>query len=154
MARDRNSDFRRRPFIAALSVAAAFALSTGAVFAQEEGVSVKDAWVRAVPPSQKITAAYMVIENYIGAEMTLESASSDIADKTEIHQMSSRDGMMTMQMMKTVTIASRTKVTLKPGGIHLMLIGLKEPIRSGEIIPIRLNFGDGQVVVTEARVQE
>jgi len=117
-----------------------------------KGIFVNNAWVQAMPPSQKTTAAYMVIVNNSNKEIILDSASSDIAGATEIHQMSDMNGMMNMAMASNIHIPALGKVTLKPGGFHIMLINLKKPVNKGDVIPITLHFQDGSSIIIKADV--
>ncbi len=116
-------------------------------------MSVKDVWVRAVPPSQKITAAYLTIVNGSDEEIVLESASSEAAASVEIHEMKSQDGMMAMQRLPQLSVAAGSESQLKPGGIHLMLIGLRRPLTEGEPVLLKLMFGGGLELVVQAEVK-
>jgi periplasmic copper chaperone A len=115
-------------------------------------IFVSNAWVQAMPPSQTTTAAYMTIANNSQKEAVLVSASSDIAGAVEIHQMSDMNGMMNMAMVANIHIPAQGKVTLKPGGYHVMLIDLKKPVNKDDIVPIILHFQDGTVIVVNAKV--
>ncbi len=118
-----------------------------------KNIFVSDAWVQAMPPSQTTTAAYMVITNNSPKEALLVSASSDIAGACEIHQMSDMNGMMKMVMISDLQIPGLGKVTLKPGGFHIMLINLKKPVNKGDIVPITLHFQDGSAIVVNAQAK-
>lgn len=117
-------------------------------------IFVSNAWVQAMPPSQKTTAAYMVITNNSPKEIILTSASSDIAGATEIHQMSDMNGMMNMAMVSNVRIPALGRVVLKPGGFHIMLINLKKPVNKGDIVPITLHFQDGGSIMVMGNVRD
>jgi copper(I)-binding protein len=116
-------------------------------------ISVSNAWVQAMPPSQKITAAYMTITNNFSQEAVLVSASSDIAGATEIHQMSTMNGMMHMAMAASLHIPALGKVSLRPGAYHIMLIDLKKPVNKGDTVPITLHFQDGSAIIVNAQVK-
>lgn len=116
-------------------------------------IFVSDAWVQAMPTSATNSAAYMVIVNNSPKEISLVSASSDIAGSTEIHQMSDMDGMMNMAMVGQVHIPAQGKVALQPGGFHVMLIDLKKPLHKGDIVPITLRFQDGSTIIVSAQVK-
>jgi len=117
-----------------------------------KNIFVSNAWVQAMPPSQTTTAAYMTITNNSNKETVLISASSEIAGATEIHQMSDMNGMMHMAMSPNVHIPALGKVTLQPGGFHIMLIDLKKPLNKGDIVPITLRFQDGGSTIVNAQV--
>ena len=128
-----------------------------ATYAYADGLSkvifVNNAWVQAMPPSQKTTAAYLVIANNSTKEVVLVSASSNIAETTEIHQMSDMNGMMKMDMVASVHIPAQGKVAFKPGSYHIMLINLKKAVHKGDIIPITLHFKNGGIVIVKAVVK-
>jgi copper(I)-binding protein len=117
-------------------------------------IAVSNAWVQAMPPIQKTTAAYMVITNNSQKQVVLVSASSDIAGAAEIHQMSDMDGMMKMAKMTDVHIPAQGHVTFKPGGFHIMLINLKKPVNKGDTVLITLHFQDGSSIIANADVRD
>lgn len=108
-------------------------------------IFVSNAWVQAMPPSQKTSAAYMTIKNNSAREVVLVSASSDVAGAVEIHQMSDMGGMMNMAMVSNIHVPALGSVILRPGGFHIMLINLKKAVNKGDIVPITLHFQDGGV---------
>ena len=116
-------------------------------------IFVSNAWVQAMPPSQTTTAAYMTITNNSQKEIILVKASSDIAAAAEIHHMSDTNGMMTMGMVLSVHVPALGKVTLQPGGFHVMLIHLKKVVNKGDIVPIKLYFQDGREVLIQAQAK-
>ena len=118
-----------------------------------KNIFVSDVWVQAMPPSQTNTAAYMVITNNSPKEAIIVSASSDIAGATEIHQMSDMDGMMNMAMVANLHVPAQSKLTLHPGGFHIMLINLKKPVNKGDIVPVTLHFQDGSAIIVKAIVR-
>jgi periplasmic copper chaperone A len=112
-------------------------------------VLVRDAWVQEGPPSQTITAAYMTIENHSGGDISLRSASTEVAQTVELHKMELVDGMMKMHRVKTIDIPAGGTAELKPGGYHLMVIGLKKELKQGDKVTITLEFsGDLRKTIT------
>jgi copper(I)-binding protein len=136
-----------------IAVFAVFFLALAHASALSNEVVVSDAWVQAMPPSQTTTAAYMVITNNAAKEAVLVSASSDIAQTTEIHQMSEMNGMMNMAKVPSIQIPALGKVALKPGGFHIMLINLKKTLNKGDRVAITLHFQNETDVVVNAKVQ-
>ncbi|HYX30517.1 MAG TPA: copper chaperone PCu(A)C [Pyrinomonadaceae bacterium] len=106
-------------------------------------VAIRNGWIQEGPPSQKITAAYMVIENHGHADITLQSASTPIAQTTELHKMELTDGIMKMRRVDSINIPAGGSVELKPGGYHLMVIGLTRELKEGDMVSIALTFSDG-----------
>lgn len=105
-------------------------------------IAIRDGWVQEGPPSQKITAAYMVIENHGKADVELKGASTSSADVIELHKMELVDGLMKMRRVDSINIPAGGKVELKPGGYHLMVIGLKQPLKEGDMVSISLEFSN------------
>jgi periplasmic copper chaperone A len=105
-------------------------------------VVIRDGWVQETPASQTITAAYMVIENRSDADLTLKAASSPAARVIELHKMELTDGLMKMRRVDSIDIPAGGMVELKPGGYHLMVIGLNHQLREGELVSLTLQFSN------------
>jgi len=105
-------------------------------------VLIRDGWVQEGPPSQTITAAYMTIENHTGADISLKSASTEVAQTVELHKMELVDGIMKMHRVETIDIPAGGATQLKPGGYHLMVIGLKKELKDGDKVTIALEFSN------------
>lgn len=120
----------------------------GAAAAQAQ-VSIADAWVRGTVPAQKATGAFMAIQ--ASEEVRLVSATSPVAGVTEIHQMTMEGNVMKMREMPGgLPVAKGATVELKPGGYHLMLMSLKQPLTAGQTVPITLTFqGAGNKTFTQ-----
>ena len=112
--------------------------------AQTSEITIRDGWVQEAPPSQKITAAYMVIENHGKADIALKLATSPVVDVIELHKMELIDGFMKMRKVESINIPSGGEVELKPGGYHLMVIGLKHPLKEGDSVSISFEFSNGR----------
>lgn len=111
-----------------------------AVAHDQSAVVIRDGWVQEGPPSQTITAAYMTIENQTGADISLRSARTKVAQTVELHKMELVDGMMKMHRVETIDIPAGRTAELKPGGYHLMVIGLKKELKEGDKVTITLEF--------------
>lgn len=102
---------------------------------------ISQAWSRATPGGAKVGGGYLSIENKGTAPDRLTGASADFAGKIEIHEMATTNGVMTMRPLdKGLTIEPGKTVKLAPGGYHLMMFGLKSPLKQGEKLPITLEF--------------
>ncbi len=111
-------------------------------------------WSRATPPGAKVAGGYLTVTNHGSAPDRLVSISSDIAAKAEVHEMAVKDGVMTMRPVEGgVEIPAGGKVELKPGGYHLMLMGLKHPAKQGENFPATLTFEKAGSVTVEFQVE-
>jgi copper(I)-binding protein len=124
-----------RPTLLAAAVAAAlFAMPA---LAQ---VDVSDPWVRGTVGGQKSTGAFMKLT--AAAEASLVGASSPAAKVVEIHEMKLEGGVMQMRAVHKVALPAGKAVELKPGGYHVMLMGLAAPLAPGETVPITLTIED------------
>ncbi|MDP9901233.1 copper chaperone PCu(A)C [Variovorax ginsengisoli] len=105
-------------------------------------VDVKDAWIRAAVPGQSGTGAFMKLTAPAGARLV--GASTPVAGVAEVHEMKMEGDTMRMREVKGVELPARQTVELKPGGFHLMLMDLKQPITSGKTVPVTLQFEDAK----------
>ncbi len=137
-----------RFFLAALSLA----FSAGA--AAEAAISLKGAWVRALPPSQPNTAAYLIIENTGTEEAEVVAAKAAGAERVEFHTTREVDGYVRMEQLTTLKVAAGQTLVLAPGGAHLMLLGLAAMPTSGDTVQLCLAFATGTEVCTDAPVRK
>jgi copper(I)-binding protein len=106
-------------------------------------IEIQNAYVRAVPPNVTNSASFMKIINKTNKDKVLLSADSNIAKNVELHEHTMANGMMKMQQVKSILIPANSTVELKPGGYHVMLIGLHRKLKPNETVDfITLNFAD------------
>jgi copper(I)-binding protein len=117
-------------------------------------ISVKNAYVRMLPPTSPATGVFMKIVNTSTKEIELIKASSSRSKKTEIHDHLKIDGMMKMREVKTIKVPAKGHVMLKPGSFHVMLIGLKTSLVLGEEIFIDLKFSNGEKISIKPKVKK
>jgi copper(I)-binding protein len=123
--------------IAALSISA----SAFAHDHQTDRIVVGPSFARASLPGQNNGAAYLSLQNKSAATDTLVAVSSPAAKDVELHAMSMQDNVMRMRQVSSIELAPGASVTMQPGqGYHLMLMGLKTPLRAGDKLPLRLQF--------------
>lgn len=108
-----------------------------------DAVNILSAYVRAVPPGQMNSAAFMQIENGSGQARQLVAASSTVVETVELHTHTNADGVMQMRQVPHIDVPANDTVVLEPGGLHVMLIGLKQNLVAGERIKVELVYGDG-----------
>ena len=101
---------------------------------------VEHPYARATPPGATTGGAFVAITNRGAVQDRLLEASTPAAKSVEIHEMSMDGGMMKMRAVRGIDIKPGARVELKPGGYHLMLLELKEPLQSGRKIPLTLVF--------------
>ncbi len=107
-------------------------------------IVVSQAWSPEAPPVASVMAGYMILKNTGNKMITIESANSDLFDKVEIHRTEMKNGMMTMQQQSHLPLPAGKTVTFKAGGLHLMLIGKRQPLQAGDHIPLTLRFSNQQ----------
>jgi periplasmic copper chaperone A len=103
-------------------------------------VKVDNAWVRATAPGQKAAGAFMNLT--ATTNMTVLSGSSPAAKVVELHTMSMDNGVMIMRQIKDLPLPKGQTVSLKPGGLHVMLIDLNGQIKDGDKVPLTLTVRD------------
>lgn len=121
-----------------------------------EGIMVDDAYIRSSTAKSTSGAAFMVVMNHSGADDRLIGASSDVADKVELHSHTSDDnGVMRMgEIEGGVAIAADDMHAFKRGGDHLMFMGLKGPLEQGAMVPVTLEFEKAGAVEIEVMVDQ
>ena len=117
-------------------------------------VGVEDPYVRAVPPGQPNSASFMLLHNHDNQDHALVAAGSPAAKVVELHTHNLVDGMMQMRPVEQVELPAGATTSLKPGGLHVMLIGLQQSLVPGESIPLTLEFEDGSQMEVSAPVRK
>lgn len=113
---------------------------TASAWAQQTTVKVEDAWVRGTVAMQKATGAFMRLTP--SANARLVSASSPVAGVVEIHEMSMENDVMKMRQIPGLDLAADRTTELKPGGFHIMMMGLRGQVKGGDTVPLTLTFED------------
>jgi len=109
-----------------------------ATTAGAQSVEVKDAWVRGTVPAQKATGAFMDLTGKSAARLI--AAETPVAGKTEIHNMKMENGVMKMFPVEGIDLPAGKTVRLAPGGYHVMLFDLKQPLKAGERVALKLTL--------------
>lgn len=116
--------------------AAVFLLAAcGCAFAD---VTVEAPWIRGVVAGQSSTGAFMTLRSTEAAELV--GMSSPAAESLQVHKTAMVDGMMTMEPVDALAVPAHGSVALEPGGLHVMLVGLRVPLRPGDKVPLTLTF--------------
>lgn len=110
---------------------------------------LRDAWARATPGGARTGAAYLRIENHGDTPDTLVGAAADIAERVEIHSMTMENDTMVMGPAGEIAIPAHGAIELKPHGLHIMLMGLKQPLAEGDSFPVTLDFAKAGSVQIE-----
>lgn len=131
-----------RPILAA--VAALFPVSAMA----HDGLTLRDAYARSSNP--QVGAVFLVVENHKEIECRLVGAASEAAERVELHTHAEKNGVMAMMQVDEIAIPAGGEHALARGGDHVMLMGLKKPLASGDIVTLTLDFGDCGTETVEA----
>lgn len=124
--------------LSSLAVATLGSVLSFAAFAQS--VKVEDAWARSTVAGQQAGGVFMTLES--DRKAALVGVKSPEANKVEIHEMKNEGGVMKMRPLPRLELPAGKKVSLAPGGYHLMVIGIKKPLTAGEKLPITLTVED------------
>ena len=116
-------------------------------------LKIENAWSPEAPPVAKVMAGYMKIVNLSNKNVKIKSAKSALFKTVEIHLTEMNNGMMRMIKQNNLNIKANAHIELKPGGLHMMLMGKLKPIKSGSFIPVSLTFDNGETVNVNLKVQ-
>lgn len=126
----------------------------GACVCPEQVTLAEPAWVRLPPPNLSVTAAYMTLSNNGDDDLTVVHAESPLAATVELHEhLQDAAGVMRMRQARSLSLPAGGRLAMEPGGLHLMLIGLYQPLTEGEIVPVTLHLGDGRTLEVPAEVR-
>jgi copper(I)-binding protein len=129
---------------------ASLVLLPAAAFAQNAGITVDHVWSRAAAAG-RTGAVYLTVTD-TGAPDRLTGVSSPVANKVELHETQNVNGVMQMRPVDALPVAPGKPVTLAPGGYHIMMIGLKQPLKEGDTFPVTLTFEHAGPVTATATV--
>ncbi|MGM0516761.1 MAG: copper chaperone PCu(A)C [Pseudomonadota bacterium] len=116
-------------------------------------VTVKEPWVAEAPPTAMALAGFMTLENTDASERHLVRADAPGFERVELHRSVEVDGVHRMQRQDSIDIPPNGSVELAPGGYHVMLIGVQEPKRDGDVIPLTLFFANGEEMTLSVPVK-
>ncbi len=125
-----------------------------APLASASDLALSDAWVRALPPVQRVTAGYLTVTNNGAAAVTITGGTAELAEALEIHTTREVNGMMRMEPLQELVVPAGGAIELAPGGTHLMLLGLERMPTPGERVEICLTSVDGASACTSAEVRQ
>ena len=119
----------------------------------KEGIEVSDVWARTGTQGGN-GAVYFVIQNHDTDMDELIGVVSDVADAVEVHESKMEGDVMMMNHVGSVTLEPSQKVEFMPGGLHVMLIGLKQDLKAGDEIEVTLHFKNSADIIVIATVKE
>jgi copper(I)-binding protein len=117
-------------------------------------VDVSNAWARGTVPAQTATGVFMTLHAHAPARLV--GVSTPAAATAEVHEMKMENNVMRMRAVDGIELPAMKDVELKPGGYHVMLSGLKAPLKAGDVVPVTLTIEQGgkrtqQLVKAEVR---
>lgn len=144
----------RRRILLALALAVVCGATAAARDYKLGALEIGTPWARATPPNAPAGGGFLKITNTGAAPDRLISVSSPVADLVQVHEMKMDGNIMRMRKVETgLEIPAGGSVTLAPGGIHLMMMGLKGPLKQGVLVPVTLVFEKAGRIEVELTVE-
>jgi periplasmic copper chaperone A len=138
---------RRFPVLRAFALVAA----VGCVRLAQAQVAISEPWVRGTVEGQTSTVAYMKFKSDIGARLV--SVTSPLAARVGVHEMTMDGNLMRMRAVDALQVPAGGALALEEGHRHLMLEGLKRPLKPGDTVPLTLRFVDSRGTTQTVEVQ-
>lgn len=133
-------------------IGAVFAAAVFSAAVSAQGVDIKNAWARATVPGQKATGVFMTLQS--SHPVRLISADSSAAGVAEVHEMSMENNVMRMRAVQGgLVLPAHKAVELKPGGYHVMLMDLKQPLLKDTSVQLTLVFKDAKGLETKTELK-
>ena len=105
-----------------------------------DAISIVHPWARATPAGARTGAAYLTITNRGATADRLTGVFTSAASSVQVHQETEANGVMRMREVTSITVEPGATIALKPGGMHIMMIGLQQPLKEGQDFPLTLEF--------------
>ncbi|HSV69007.1 MAG TPA: copper chaperone PCu(A)C [Methylibium sp.] len=121
---------------------------------QAGAIRIDHPWARPTVPGQPAGGGFLVLRNESAAPDRLLSARSAAVERVELHLMKMEGDVMRMRQVEAIDLPAGATVKLEPGGLHLMLIGLKAPLKAGTRVPLMLRFEKAGEVAVEVAVEQ
>ena len=118
----------------------------------QSGISFDHVWARPTPGAATTGVTYFTVIDK-GQPDRLVGVSSPVAAAAELHETANDNGVMKMRPVQSVALAPGKPVMFKPGGYHVMLMGLKNPLKAGDSFPLTLTFEHAQPITVTAKVE-
>ena len=113
----------------------------------KKSLVISNAWIRLMPPVTNSTAAYFTLENQSDKAIEIVAISTVIAKNSTMHDTVVENDMATMVALEVLSIASESKVVFAPGGKHLMIMGLTEPLTKNKDVNLHFELKNGQKII-------
>ena len=141
-------------FVALVAIAGTvvFPLASSAQPSAPNDMKVERAWAGATPGAVRTGAVYLTVINE-GAPDRITGISTPLADEAGMHESSNDNGVMRMRPVPSLSVPRGKTVTFAPGGYHIMLLGLKRPLKQGDTFPLTLTFERSTPITVTVRVE-
>ncbi len=116
-------------------------------------ISVEGVWARATFAGAKNGAAYLILQNHGSTTDRLVGLSSSVSERTEVHHHTFEKGSMIMRRLTNVQVEAGSPLVFQPGGLHIMLIGLKNTLAEGDEFKLILTFEHAGDLTKNVKVQ-
>ncbi len=144
---------RRSLLAASAACLAVLPFAAGAHGSRLGAIAIGHPWARATVPGQPTGGGYLSLDNRGGTADRLVGAHSPACERVELHAMWMEGDVMRMRQRDAIELPAGGRVEFKPGGLHLMLVGLKAPLKAGETFPLTLTFEKAGTVEVTVNVQ-
>ncbi|NBU99386.1 MAG: copper chaperone PCu(A)C [Spirochaetia bacterium] len=121
---------------------------------QKEDITIQDPLIRLVPASSPNTAGFMKISNSTSKEIRLIKAESDFSQTVELHNVVFENAKMMMRPVESIVIPANSTVELRPGSLHIMFIGIKNPLTLSDTKKVTLKFDNNKSIEIDIPVKE
>jgi copper(I)-binding protein len=137
------------PHLATALVLVLFLSSEACPQTSSNTIKIEQVWARATPSGAQTGAAYMTLINNGASADRLVSASTPVAHQIQFHKETEDNGVSRMREVHNVELSPGGKVIFKPGDMHMMIVGIRQPLKEGQTFPLTLQFEKaGQIDVT------
>lgn len=116
-------------------------------------VTIDRPYARATAPGQPGGGGFLTLKNSGASADRLLSASAEVSKAVELHTMTMEGDVMRMRQVEAIDLPAGKTVELKPGGLHIMFIGLKAPLKKGDSFPLKLKFEKAGEVTVQVNVE-
>lgn len=116
-----------------------------------EDFLIENAWLRATAPGQTTAGVDLSVTSEQSAKLV--GVTSAVSSAVELHSMTHENGMMKMREVEFINLPAGKRVDLRESGYHLMLIGLKTPLKAGDSVPLTLNIKVANQPVAQVKIR-
>jgi copper(I)-binding protein len=115
-------------------------------------LAVSDAWSRATPPGAKTGVIYLTVTDK-GVPDSLTGVGTPVAETAQLHESKTMNGVSQMRPVEAAPVSAEAPLKLSPGGYHIMLEGLKQPLKAGDTFPVTLTFAQAGTVTATVEIR-